>query len=206
MLPVRVKNVHADRPDTYNTVREAGGKLVCDCPEFSKTKPGSAPACNHTTVVIKEELDVRSEPGTEPQRLPGTLSVLVYRKPPIEAHIILGNPDEFSIRTVNLSCAEAQRRQSKIKKSTIHMGFIGPNQGRMSIRRLLLDWLQSAYYDRPICTAPQHFAYLPEEMGKTLRTEEERATERLYQVDTFDLYTTGWCRVCNESSGVPDVE
>lgn len=201
MNPIKIEDTVTGN---FQWVREVAGRLTCDCETFAKVRPGRAASCSHVKQAILKERDARDEDG-QLVPLAANVLVLIFEQPKLEVAIRLPREDEYDIRQVLMPLNREGRTVPPI-----HIGFIGPGQGRMSIRRQLLEWVVAASYDRPTCTARQHYKYSDELLREAAHTwpsgrPADTQLERCRQIDTFDLHITGQCRVCNEDSGIPDV-
>lgn len=187
MSPIRVEQ---DAITVY-VREETDGRLVCSCTTFAKIKPGCAASCVHLQGVMVNELDARTADGTLQVIHPKAV-VLIFEQPKLEAKMHLVKEGD-SLWKVSLPTYKPGKY--------IHIGFIGDGQGRMSIRRLLLEWLYAAQFERPDCEAPHHTVYLSE-----LSNPANVETKRMLMIDTFDILVTGRCRTCNDNSGVPSLD
>lgn len=155
-------------------VSDNGGELHCSCDSWRKAQgPRGTGMCKHVKEVLVKEDD---------RGLYGTINVPVYEKPKLVAEVKVDSADEFGLHSVWLKTPAGPQGR-------VHLGFINVHQGRMAVRRLLLDWLMAA--PKVECSSPHHTTY-----GKT---------DREYHADVLSVLSTSWCWNCELNSGIPDV-
>ena len=174
--------------------------LTCTCPEFAMTKPGWAPSCQHVVDVMKLHRDVDPQNQTI---LDPFVEVTVCRHPGILARVSLGDPDYSGIRSLMLMIP-ASDDSGWVQE--FDLGFVHQNEGRHSLRQVILEWIVGAWGQKDdfSCSATHHASGGSPYERYSRELTANKLPNFALMADWFDLMTTGYCRRCNEDSGVPD--
>lgn len=118
--------------------------------------------CKHVEQTIRDERDAVPTGSAKSAlaALPDSVSVPVFPTEGIYFEVDLSKDEDFRevvsrVVTLPTNSTVETLRAMPLKKA-VSMGFIGPGEARLAIRRMIIEWLRSQYRNAPSCKAPIH--------------------------------------------------